>query len=559
MARAKRDEEEIQATAAELPDFPPENVTEQVKNDRLNAGVLIYKASHWTNPLTGMKEETALVHCTNCGEEVHLEKVRAGESGCWRGCYGADTIGFIDPADNTEKRSGSCCICPSCGVGMDAVHISKIRSEYEIDYCDFMTASVVRNHYVFLGWRIRKLCDKEGKVRHEIHKMDAMTVIGKTPVRFTGYENGYYDSIVFKDTWRARPNYFTDYETWHWHGAFGLRDRDTAGTELEKSGAVEFFERCWEKVPLSAYLKLWAKYPNVENLVRSGYGKFLRNVIGACVVNCGWYIQRNVFYINKTKDYIDFKKVKPHEMLGLGKDEIFLANECDLEQIDFYRTVKAAEGVRLTVEELKLAKKFNIVGLKNLPSDYGQKTVKILHYLEKQHKRENGRPGLIRASYLRDYWEMTSQVYNGEIPKELLWPKNLRVSHDRIAGVKKAKASADITSRIKSYAKEMSKLNFQDEETGLLIRPIATQAELIKEGERLSHCVASYAERYARRETCIFAIRKLTEPKKPFFTLEFKGGKVEQNRGYENCDRTKEVELFEEKWLNFIKKQGAIA
>lgn len=555
MARVKRDEEEIQATAAELPDLPPEDVIEEVKRNKLKEGVLIYKASWWTDPLTEMKEETALVHCTHCGGEVHLEKVRAAESGCWRGCYGDYTIGFIDPADNTEKRSGNVCICPSCGHGMDAVHISKIRTEYEIDCCDFMTASVVRNHYVFLGWRMVKKCDKAGNVKYELYKMDAMTVIGRSPVRFTGYTTGGYNSISFKDKWFARPNYFTDYETWHWQGTFGLRDRDTAGTELEKSGAVEFFERCWEKVPLSAYLKLWAKYPNVENLVRSGNGAFLRRVIEKCVVNCGWYVQRNVFYICKAKDFINFKKVKPHEMMNLEKDELPLASVCDLEQLDLYRTVKAAEGVRLTLEELKQARKFSIHELKNLIGVSGEKTSKILRYLEKQYKRENARPDLIKVGYLRDYWTMTRQVYNGDIPQELLWPKNLRVSHDRIMGVQESKQSKETSRNIKAFAKTMSKFNFQDEETGLFIRPIATQAELIREGRELIHCVASYATRYAKQETCIFAIRKLTAPNKPFFTLEFKNGAVAQNRGYGNCDRMAEVELFEEKWLNFIKNK----
>lgn len=561
MARAKRNEEEIQATCDELPLLPPDDVLEKVKKTRLKDGVLIYKASRWTNPLTEEKEQTALVHCTVCGQETHLRKVSYSH-GCSNYTYTGDRIGFIDPADNHEKYSGSTCICPKCQTGMNAVHVSRIKPEYEIHTYSFLTAKVIRKHYVILGWQIAKKCNKQGKVWYDIRRTDAMTVIEKTPVRFTGYVTGCYHSVSFIEKWIARPNYFTDYDFWHWTNAFGLQDKDTAGTELEKSGIVEFFERSWQRVPLAAYIKLWAKYPNVENLVRSGHGAIVNKVIDACTVNCGWYVQRDVFYVNKAKEYLNFKKTKPHEIIGVEKDELPIIKGVSVKQLALFKKVKEIEGVRLTKEEMQLAKQSrSIDGLIEIVGKYGQGIGKILRYLDKQYIREKdarGRPDLVSPGYLDDYWRMTQEVYNGKIPKELLYPKSLHTAHDRIAKVYETKQSSIIKKKIKSYALEMSKLNFQDEETGLLIRPIATQAELIKEGKSLSHCVASYASSYAEKKTCIFAIRRIAEPTKPFFTLEFKNKKVNQNRGKNNCARTDEVIRFEEKWLNFIKKQGVI-
>ena len=559
MARAKRDEAEIQATCEELPLQPPSEVIEEVRNNRLKSGVMIYKASWWIDPLTEEKEQMALVHCTCCGQETHLRKV-SYTPGCSRNYgYNGDRIGFIDPADGQEKYSGNVCICPKCQQGMDAVHISKIRNEYIIDRYSFMTASVVRKHYVLLGWVAIKKCNKAGEVWLDICRTDAMTVIDKMPVRFTGYISGAYSSISFIDGWVARPNYFTDYETWNWTETFGLHDKDTAGTELEKSGIVEYFERSWNSVPLAAYIKLWAKYPNVENLVRSGNGKILNGVINKCVVNCGWYVQRDVFYVDKAKQYLNFKKAKPHEIIGVDKDELPIVRNIGLDQLTLFKKVKEIEGARLTTNELELAKKFHINGVLEVVGKYGQGIGKILRYLEKQYtkeKKNHGRIDLITAGYIDDYWRMANEVYNGKVPKEVLYPKNLRLAHDRMTNVYETKESEITTKAIKSFAKEMSKLNFQDEETGLFIRPIKTHAELIKEGKTLSHCVASYADDYAAKKTCIFAIRKISSPSKPFFTLEFKNGKVNQNRGKHNCVRTDEVILFEEKWLKFIKKQG---
>ena len=88
-----------------------------------------------------------------------------------------------------------------------------------------------------------------------------------------------------------------------------------------------------------------------------------------------------------------------------------------------------------------------------------------------------------------------------------------------------------------------------------MIRPVASLGELKDEGKQLHHCVASYAERVASGNTDIFLIRKVKSPDKPFFTLELneENVRVVQNRGKGNCDRTPEVEAFEEKWLEFVK------
>ena len=52
----------------------------------------------------------------------------------------------------------------------------------------------------------------------------------------------------------------------------------------------------------------------------------------------------------------------------------------------------------------------------------------------------------------------------------------------------------------------------------------------------------------------IFFIRKLEDPNTPFFTLEYKNGIVAQNRGAKNCKRTKEVQEFENLWLEHVEK-----
>jgi hypothetical protein len=89
---------------------------------------------------------------------------------------------------------------------------------------------------------------------------------------------------------------------------------------------------------------------------------------------------------------------------------------------------------------------------------------------------------------------------------------------------------------------------------GLFIRLPNKLDELKKEGEALHHCVGTYMEKVRKGETMIFFIRRMEEPEKSFYTLEWKG-KVVQCRGYKNCDMTPEVkafvEIFQEKMTEY--------
>ena len=117
-----------------------------------------------------------------------------------------------------------------------------------------------------------------------------------------------------------------------------------------------------------------------------------------------------------------------------------------------------------------------------------------------------------------------------------------------------ARVNAELNAMFLERAAELEPLSFELD--GLLIRPCQTEAELIREGKDLHHCVATYAKRHAEGKTAILFIRQVTEPDQPFFTLEFdeKAKKVRQNRGLRNCDRTPEVKAFEKAWLSFVRR-----
>lgn len=68
--------------------------------------------------------------------------------------------------------------------------------------------------------------------------------------------------------------------------------------------------------------------------------------------------------------------------------------------------------------------------------------------------------------------------------------------------------------------------------------------EIKEEGRALHHCVGTYVERVARGETMILFVRKESELSVPYFTLEYKNGKVIQCRGRNNCGMPANVKAF---------------
>ena len=176
MAKPKKDEDEIRATAAELPTEPPEEAVQLARAEQKSAK-LVYRAGWWKEPITGQKEKTALVKCTACGEEYHLEHVPFS-SGCSRG-YGmrSDPFGFLDPADKESKGSGDTCICPCCGACATAIHIGKINQTTEIDKTCFMTLHNIRGHLVLLSWILCKDCNKEAEIFYTVRLYEGIAVV----------------------------------------------------------------------------------------------------------------------------------------------------------------------------------------------------------------------------------------------------------------------------------------------------------------------------------------------------------------------------------------------
>lgn len=159
-----------------------------------------------------------------------------------------------------------------------------------------------------------------------------------------------------------------------------------------------------------------------------------------------------------------------------------------------------------------------------------------------------------RIAQWRDYTDYIAMLDNNGVEKSkaTLYPHNFWDAHDRMMWRTKAsedkEKSLKLNKRIKENFLAHMKLSYADRSAGLLIRPAVSREELIKESAMMHHCVKTYDERVANKETEIFFIRKIAEKDKPLATLELEGNKVIQCRAKFNARPEKAVQQFVDEW-----------
>ena len=156
----------------------------------------------------------------------------------------------------------------------------------------------------------------------------------------------------------------------------------------------------------------------------------------------------------------------------------------------------------------------------------------------------------------RDYLQDCETLGLDLDDRGVLFPPNLEAAHQRTINqveYKKNKAKWDAFDK---RLGGLQKLAWAVD--GLLIRPPADAGELIAEGKALHHCVGGYVDSMARGETVILFIRREEAPDKPYYTLEWRNGKVVQCRTKNNksYEMDPSVAAFVEQWVARATKKG---
>lgn len=298
------------------------------------------------------------------------------------------------------------------------------------------------------------------------------------------------------------------------------------------------------------FLEYHAKYPVIEFLWKTGYRNIVHNrIFGMDREN------RNAILWEREKLKECFKF--PLRILKLMPPE-----EWKLDDVQRANYLWKNYGERITDAEMQTAlqSRTDVQSLTGAMPYAG--IGKILKYIQKQTEKRKGEErdttytpeGIIRA--YRDYLQECEQLHLDLHDKEILFPKDLTAAHNRtMEQVKFEKNKADQ----EKFQKAVEKLeNFAWSEGEFFIRPAREQMELTAEGKALHHCVGGYIKRMAEGETAIFFLRKVSEPDKPFYTLELQKKRVIQCRTEHNAsyDRNPDVKNFVDMWMEKVVKKG---
>ncbi|MCP8973198.1 PcfJ domain-containing protein [Bacillus licheniformis] len=249
----------------------------------------------------------------------------------------------------------------------------------------------------------------------------------------------------------------------------------------------------------------------------------------------------------------------PHKMLGIPK--VLMPYLARMHRYGKYehKIVKElvnyfdGNSLKLILDILEEESDLNFLSrvgenLVELYRDYGYRNLRrTMLYVTREVKLEQGITSPTEAlTYLRDFARM-SKYMERSFDK---YPKSLKKDHDIALLNYKANES-----EIKQ--KQMSSVIESDEYKSLelksndysIIRPKSV-ADVIKEGDSLSHCVASYVDDIINRKCKIFFLRESKNLSDPLITIEVRGNIVRQVRGRFNRKPSSGESAFVRMWSN---------
>ena len=142
----------------------------------------------------------------------------------------------------------------------------------------------------------------------------------------------------------------------------------------------------------------------------------------------------------------------------------------------------------------------------------------------------------------RDYYVQLERVGEDMSNTALLMPKDMHAMHQRMNERERVleaeKKARELEIRQRGFEKVLEKLKrrYTFEACGLVLRPYESAKEVITEGQALSICIGSYAERYLKGNTILCCLRRASAPDVPWRAVEFSAvsGAMVQDRGYKN-------------------------
>ena len=309
--------------------------------------------------------------------------------------------------------------------------------------------------------------------------------------------------------------------------------RIEAGQTGEKTGLERYVRDGGNNVV--AYLKMWRKFPCVENLVNAGWTEFVEDTI-----------EQHTGYspgsLCTELSNVDTTKKKPQAILRMSKEDLRVISarkhKWTAEQLRRWVQYLKAGGRQGAVEFEEFYSEAHYDGfdtLLELRKEDAQIDIPALRkYMEKQNMR------LDRLRYLKDARNMARELHpDRALTEEELWPRRLGAVHDRLANMISTQANAAKNAQLQAGfdAVRLAFGNLEWTNGELCLKLPESNQDLIREGSVLRHCVGGYGKGHTEGTGVIFFVRRYRRPERSYFTLDINMTGVPrevQLHGYKN-------------------------
>lgn len=541
------DQQEINWLLENLPETPDPALplwANETLSDELGGEFLVYRNERiriapeleeiMDNRTVGKSVWVTRCNCTNCGYEFLTQKWDARSFFLQEGDDGVTYPIMPDGSEEADYGVGmrieyaenDGIVCPYCDTEVRVIHHSSIRGgrKKQIQVAQLLN---VGRFTTILYWLVRKEIEAYG------------TYVDADP-RYAYVLGDRGEIVAFS---HREPGLFgKDTPSVHWHRLSKTHDRwdaryhdwesinDTrcgteayegippeaamTGTTGEKTGLWRYWRDAEGYRPVE-YLKIWQIRKNVENLVNAGLGA----VVGNAVKRGLRYAAGPVPELEKAAD---LKKNKPHEMLGVTKDELntIRASENPLGMLTIWKEYRLAGGHEKIGKIASAYGDFGggIMGTVNeLIRKWGDCDIgKLERYMEKQ------KLSLRSIGLLRDSRDMAAKFAGQRtLTEEERWPRQLLQTHDRLSARKvleqSRKQSQALQAGFDAVLERYGDVQWNDGHLAVILPKC--NDDLITEGEILRHCVGGYGEKHARGESIILFIRHYRRPERSYYTL----------------------------------------
>lgn len=291
---------------------------------------------------------------------------------------------------------------------------------------------------------------------------------------------------------------------------------------------------------LTGYLALYCKYPAVEYLWKMGFGRWLRER----EQGGGDYFRR----------LVNLRAKEPKKLFrGLGKADVRLLREKQpsVSAAAEYKRLKTAGVVRADDTGIWFATSASTVRFDTLflADRCGVTAAELRKYIEKQRKRSD----LELSAVMREFADYQAQLER-LAPNADKLPHDLHEAHARLSARERRLLNRGENKKFRTRRHLLRWMKWKW--GGMFIRPIDSADEIIREGEEMDNCVASYAGRHADGRTVILVLRKCSAPREPWHTVEIDPRTLTCRQCYaaHNHKREPEAAEFMDRYLEHLRE-----